>query len=89
MKDVDPQHADHQATSLACYLTALQGDTVGLALMLDGMTWLELRNVASAALHVAADMTANGSDTPSRERLDRMIELLKAQVATLRVQAMR
>lgn len=88
MNDHDRQHFESSANSLACYIAAVQGDSVGLAVLLDSMSPLELRRVATAALNATADMTTRGNSAPSQGELARMIDILKAKVAELRVQAM-
>lgn len=84
----EQQHSESSANSLACFIAALQGDRAGLAVMLDEMSWMELRRVAAAALYASADGTLRGNTAPSRDELDGMLDILKAQLAALRAQAM-
>lgn len=76
------------ASSLACLLAVLQGDTEGVSELLNSMTWAELRFVAQSALQSAADGVANGRNAPSPEQLAMQITELKARIAALRASAM-
>lgn len=87
------------ATAMSAVVLALQGDHIGIRVLLDGLSPDELRDVATAAVCGVADTQATlfaaaeslkseGLPTPTQAQIDALTSILKGLIATLRVQAM-